>query len=98
MKKMSGIAIVAAGLGLYGAIAFAQAPLARPLKPADTLATRDIGEIAASPDGSKIVYSLSTQDLVRNRTTNVLMLLGENNVLASDGSSTPRWSPDGTRL
>jgi dipeptidyl aminopeptidase/acylaminoacyl peptidase len=98
MKKMIGIAIVTAGLGQCGAIAFAQAPLARPLKPADTLATRDIGDIAVSPDGSKIVYALSTPDLVRNSTTNVLMLLGESNVLASNGSSTPRWSPDGTRL
>src|SRR5262249_19757435 len=53
----------------------AQAPVARLLTPGDTLALRDLGEIAIAPDGSAILFTVSRSNLAANRTDVDLLLL-----------------------
>jgi dipeptidyl aminopeptidase/acylaminoacyl peptidase len=80
-------------------VAAAQAK--RPAAPEDIFALSDAGEARISPDGSQIVYSVTTIDRAKNRYVSNLWLVpsggGPSTQLttgaASDGL--PRWSPDG---
>lgn len=57
-----------------------------------------------SPDGSRVVYVRNTSDIMTDRTRGNLWIVsadeGEHRPLLSgrDSYSSPRWSPDGTRL
>ncbi len=76
----------------------------RPFSAADTLALETIGEVAASPDGKTIVFSVSTIDLPANKTISRLIRIsavgGTPELLSSapEGASSIRWSPNGERL
>ncbi len=83
----------------------------RPFSAADTLALQTIGEVAPSPDGKTIVFSVATIDLPANKTVSRLMrhrlpygrgseTEGTTELLAGapEGASSIRWSPNGERL
>jgi len=64
----------------------------------------DIGEVALSPDGKTIVFSVATIDLPANKTITRLMRISsaggtpETLAGAPEGASSIRWSPNGERL
>jgi len=76
----------------------------RPIGAADTLAVKNIGEIAPSPDGRTIIFTLGTIDLAANKTLEQLLRItvggGEPEPVkgAPEGASAIRWSPDGSRI
>src|SRR5579864_6166194 len=76
----------------------------RPFSAADTLAVKTIGDIAPSPDGKTIVFSVATIDLPANKTITQLFRIpvtgGDPAPLkgAPEGAASVRWSPDGTRI
>jgi dipeptidyl aminopeptidase/acylaminoacyl peptidase len=76
----------------------------RPFSAADTLALQTIGEVAPSPNGKTIAFSVSTIDLPANKTISRLMRIsatgGSPEVLAGapEGASSIRWAPNGERL
>src|SRR5438876_9633343 len=76
----------------------------RPFSAADTLALQTIGEVALSPDGKIIVFSVGTVDLAANKNISHLMRIsatgGAPELLkgAPEGASSIRWSPNGERL
>ena len=75
-----------------------------PMRPADQFALQEVGEVRISPDGSTIVFSVTTTDVQGNHTTSRLMRIpatgGTPVPLAGvpDGANTIRWSPDSRRL
>jgi len=71
------VAAVLAGLKACVTVVtlFAQPAIARPLTPADTLAPRDLGEIAVAPDGHAIAFTVTTNNAQANSVTTRLMLL-----------------------
>src|SRR5258706_10507903 len=76
----------------------------RPFSAADTMALQTIGEVAPSPDGRTIVFSVGTVDLDGNKNISHLMRIsavgGTPEPLkgAPEGASSVRWSPNGERL
>ncbi len=76
----------------------------RPFSAADTLALQTIGEVAPSPDGKIIVFSVAIIDLAANKNISHLMRIsasgGSPELLnaAPEGASSIRWSPTGDRL
>src|SRR5258708_4590215 len=76
----------------------------RPYSAADTLALQTIGEVAPSPDGKTIVFSVATIDLPANKTISRLMRVSAEGATpelltgAPEGASSIRWSPNGERL
>ncbi len=81
------------------------APLAtRPITDDDLFAFRVIGDFQVSPDGSRVVYTLTRTDVEKDRTVSNLWLVetagGEPRQLtaAYASDSAPRWSPDGARI
>ncbi|HEY6390563.1 MAG TPA: hypothetical protein VIX89_04770, partial [Bryobacteraceae bacterium] len=73
----------------------------RPFSAADTLALQTIGEVAPSPDGRTIVFSVAEIDLPANKTASRLMRISalggtpEPLTGALLGVSSIRWSPNG---
>jgi dipeptidyl aminopeptidase/acylaminoacyl peptidase len=76
----------------------------RPIGAADTLAVKNIGEVAPSPDGRTIMFALGTIDLAANKTLEQLMRIqvggGEPEPVKGtpEGAGSIRWSPDGSRI
>ena len=75
-----------------------------PLSIHDMLAMDRISDWQVSPDGTRIIYSVSTTDLEANRRRSDLYLVqvdgGDNRRLTNNPSSDgqPRWSPDGKSI
>src|SRR5215813_8229895 len=77
-------------------------PTPRPLEPDDLLRLQAVGDPQIAPDGSQVVYTVTTLDAEQDRAFSTLWLVGtgadaEPRQLTRgqvrDGS--PRWSPDG---
>src|SRR4051812_480684 len=76
-------------------------PAQRPLEPDDILRLQAVGDPQIAPDGTQIVYTVSTMDVGEDKTYSALWLAptegGEPHQLTRgavrDGN--PRWSPDG---
>lgn len=70
----------------------------------DFFSTKSIGELAVSPDGRTALFTVSTADLIANRTVSRLMRIptkgGEPQAVAGalEGASGVRWAPDGSRF
>src|SRR5438045_7551280 len=108
--RVSAIAIaLALGVGL-GAIvarvtgAAAQAPIARALTPADTVAVRAIGEFAIAPNGTSVLSTIARSTAQTNRIDTALMLIRSGQSAAielhvpAQGVNTMRWAPDSKRI
>jgi dipeptidyl aminopeptidase/acylaminoacyl peptidase len=72
---------------------------------ADYFAFQNIGDAHISPDGKQVAYVLTTVDQKHNRRDNSIWAVGIDGKsaprrLTAEGanSSSPRWSPDGSRL
>lgn len=76
----------------------------RGMTPADQFSLQDLGEVRISPDGTTIVYTLSTADLESNRVSTRVMKIAATGGATTEltaipsGASNLRWSPDSTRL
>jgi dipeptidyl aminopeptidase/acylaminoacyl peptidase len=80
-----------------------QSNAARFGKPEDLVRLPTVGSPRISPDGSRIVYTLSEADLVNNQSRTTLWMVswegGAPTRLIEDATiSMPRWSPDGSRI
>jgi dipeptidyl aminopeptidase/acylaminoacyl peptidase len=71
----------------------------------DYFAFQNIGDAHISPDGKQVAYVLTTADQKRNRRDNSIWLVAIDGKsaprrLTAEGvnSTSPRWSPDGSRL
>src|SRR5262245_1382408 len=84
-------------------LAAAAAAGERPVRPEDAYSLSEIGEVRASPDGSVILFTVSSRDLAANKVTTRLMRLeGSGSAVpvagVPDDPSAIRWSPDGKRI
>jgi dipeptidyl aminopeptidase/acylaminoacyl peptidase len=70
----------------------------------DYLALKDISEIAVSPDGGVVAYTLSSKDLEKDEEKSIVWMMstdgGDPIRMTSESSdaSSPKWSPDGKFL
>ena len=77
---------------------------AKPMQYMDIFELEVAGDVQISPDGSRIAYVRRSMDVMKDSTRGSIWLIdstGENHrpLLADTASYTsPRWSPDGTRL
>ena len=85
---------------------FLLAPLslaAAGLTPPDLLRLRAVGDVALSPDGRRIAYTVTHQDGPRRPYSQLFVLTLADSVTVSfstakESSGSPLWSPDGARL
>jgi dipeptidyl aminopeptidase/acylaminoacyl peptidase len=76
----------------------------RPIGAADTLAIKNISEVAPSPDGRTIMFTLGTIDLAANKTLDQLMRIpvggGDPEPVkgAPEDPNSVRWSSGGSRI
>ncbi|HEX3646374.1 MAG TPA: DPP IV N-terminal domain-containing protein, partial [Vicinamibacterales bacterium] len=84
-------------VALAGAVAAAQPPV---LTPAQTLERRGIGELELSPDGTRVVFTVTEPVKGAARQRNIWLLdLASQQVrqltFSAKSDSSPRWAPDG---
>src|SRR5882672_6236853 len=77
----------------------------RGITPEDYFAFQSVNDAHISPDGKQVAYVVTVVDQAKNRRNNSIWLVstdGQNapRRLTADGvnSTSPRWSPDGSRL
>src|SRR5688500_8573665 len=93
-----------AALSFFATFAAAAMPEARRLHSIDVFQLEYADDVQISPDGSRIVYVRVSHDIMTDRARRNLWIVnadGTNNrPLRSEAKnfSSPRWSPDGTRL
>jgi dipeptidyl aminopeptidase/acylaminoacyl peptidase len=93
-------------LALALTIVLVSTPLAaqtpRAMKPEDTLAVQDIGEIQVAPDGSAVLFTVSRTNLQTNRTESALILVragaAAKGIVGGAGATSIRWAPDSRRI
>src|SRR5438552_1023015 len=84
--------------------AAAQAPVARALTPADTVAVRAIGEFAIAPNGTSVLFTFARSTAQTNRIDTALMLIRSGQSAAIElhvpaaNVNTMRWAPDSKRI
>ena len=104
MNRMSHAALGAALVSLSFAAMAADLPESRRLHSIDVFQLEYADDVQISPDGSRIVYVRVSHDIMTDRTRRNLWMIdadGTNNrPLRSEtrSFSSPRWSPDGTRI
>jgi len=95
-------------LNSWCAIAFVAAVGAaaqRGITAEDYFAIESINDAHLSPDGKQVVYAITTVDRQKNRRDTAIWVVAVSGIVAprrlsAEGvsSSSPRWSPDGTRI
>src|SRR6478609_9024519 len=75
----------------------------RPITVTDLLAMERVSEPQVSPDGTRVVYTVSVPDLSANRVSRNVWILAVQNgaarALTTTGrDSLARWAPDGRRI
>lgn len=82
------------------ALTVAQAP--RGLQPEDLYAIKDVSDAQISPEGSRVVFTVSEITADRSRAVSNLWIVptagGAAKKLIAGEGSTPRWSPDGRMI
>ncbi|HTK29948.1 MAG TPA: S9 family peptidase [Vicinamibacterales bacterium] len=90
--------IAAAALALLCAAPAAQGPLT----PEQTLDRRAIGEVAFSPDGTRVAFTVTEPPKGTGRQRNIWLADLNGGVrqltFSAKSDSSPRWSPDGTAI
>ncbi|HNN56756.1 MAG TPA: S9 family peptidase, partial [Novosphingobium sp.] len=85
-----------------GAPLHAEEVPARSFATADVFAIQQAADPQISPDGTRIVYTRLTGDIMTDSDRASLWLVdvasGEQQPLLPDGARQPRWSPDGKRI
>ncbi len=87
---------------LAASVALAQTK--RPMTIVDLIDVPSVGSPRLSPDGTQILYTRSDTDWKKNgRTTHIWRINSDGSgevqlTNGEDGESSPRWSPDGTRV
>ena len=95
--------LFALSCGLLAA-AFASAQDKRPMTIVELIDVPSVGSPRLSPDGSQILYTRTDTDWKKNgRTTHIYRINSDGSgevqlTNGEDGESSPRWSPDGTRV
>src|SRR5213593_833226 len=105
--KAARVSLVVLPLVLTGSLAAqtarpatAAAPVARALTPADTVAMRAIGDFAAAPDGTSVLFTVLRSTAQTNRLDTILMLLRRGQSapvelrLPATSMNSIRWAPD----
>lgn len=93
-------ALALAALPTGAAAAAQEGPAKTPFEPMDVFQIEFPADPQISPDGSRVVYVRTSMDLMRDRQRSELWLVnadGSGHRRVGAGSS-PRWSPDGTRV
>lgn len=96
--------IVLALLSLPMAMQSATAADKRPINADDFARLRDVEDPQLSPDGERVVYTVRTSDLAKDKRVRDLWLAGWRDgkerqlTFTPDSESDPRWSPDGRWL
>lgn len=77
--------------------------LAAGLSPGDFTRLKAVGDVAISPDGRKVAYTVTNQDGPGRPYSQIFILTLDGGAIVSlstdkDGSSSPQWSPDGARI
>jgi dipeptidyl aminopeptidase/acylaminoacyl peptidase len=102
--KLRSLAAFGAALSFSAICASADLPDARRLHSIDVFQLEYADDVQISPDGNRIVYVRVSHDIMTDRARRNLWIVdatGANNrPLRSEAKnfSSPRWSPDGTRL
>jgi len=103
--KRSVVSVLVLTLTLCAAVADITAQTTkRPMTVDDLLKVRRVGDPQLSPDGRFVAYQISDPDKAANRSRTQIYLIpvegGEPVQLTSGdtSASSPRWSPDGTRI
>jgi acylaminoacyl-peptidase len=95
---------IAAAVSLWALLAPAFAQTVKPaLQPLDVFGLQWVGDPQVAPDGRSIAYVRMSFDIKTDRQRGVIWLVGADGKHArplpsAASSSSPRWSPDGTRL
>ena len=95
--------LFALSCGLLAA-AFASGQDKRPMTIVELIDVPSVGSPRLSPDGSQILYTRTDTDWKKNgRTTHIYRINSDGSgevqlTNGEDGESSPRWSPDGTRV
>jgi len=104
MKPMSSAALGAALSFIASVAAASGLPEARRLHSIDVFQLEYADDVQISPDGSRIVYVRVSHDIMTDRARRNLWMIDtdgtDNRPLRSEirSFSSPRWSPDGTRI
>src|SRR4051794_4191618 len=96
MKRALSLALL-----FVAAASFAQSKRAFTIE--DLYRVKSVGDLALSPDGRTLAFTVTTSDLPRAKRTSKIWLMsvdGQNAHATTEGSgdSTPRFSPDGRQL
>jgi dipeptidyl aminopeptidase/acylaminoacyl peptidase len=102
--KSTSCAVLGATLLFGSSVGAAELPASRRLHSIDVFQLEYADDVQISPDGSRIVYVRVSHDIMTDRARRNLWIVdasGNNNrPLRSEAKnfSSPRWSPDGTRI
>jgi dipeptidyl aminopeptidase/acylaminoacyl peptidase len=102
-RTMIALALLGAGACMAGTAAAAAADASQPFSVQDLVRLERLSELAASPDGNRVVYTLRTTDMQANKGRTALWLLnagkrGAAPLRLTDDSGNARsaeWSADG---
>ncbi|MEX2260501.1 MAG: S9 family peptidase [Bryobacteraceae bacterium] len=89
-------------LALLFALDLRSAP--RAVEPADLVGLPEVGEVRPSPDGTIVIFTVTTHSLWNNRSVSRVMQVPGSGGAVTDvaalpeGASTLRWSPDSKRV
>lgn len=101
MRALTALSLVVAAAAISAPIV-GPAQDARGLRTSDLPTLRTFGDVEISPDGSRLAYAITRNDVGARPTSEVWirnLMTGTTTRLGNGGAaSSPRWSPDGTKI